>query len=128
MFVAIGWRIAYGSNRRRILVFRNRQTVLAEFVGTDDWEETRNAVWPLKQAGSNRSVRTDADIPSDYRGFDLSRCSDWITGRWARRGYGIRVREDDHETLIRIALIREQHRKHRSIASGDRTTAVMGKQ
>ncbi len=46
--VAVGWRAAFGANRRRILVCRNPLTVLIDLVGTDDWEETSNTVWLLK--------------------------------------------------------------------------------
>jgi hypothetical protein len=109
--LAFGYREAFGANRRRIPVFRDKANVLVEFVGTDDYSETSNVAWNMKQSGSNKGVRKHPDIPPEFRPFDVDRCNEWITGPNARSTYGVRVNESDHEGMIHVALIREQQRK-----------------
>jgi len=109
ILLAVGWRGAFGSNRRRVLVFRGKQNVLVEFVGTDSWREDQTLAWLLKVPGGRRDIAAESDIPPEYREFTLGRFSDWVSGPWTRNGFAIRVGEADHEALIRVALIREQH-------------------
>ena len=109
--VALGWRPSFGRNRRRVLVFRRPKRVLIELVGTDDFSESRTVAWILKAPGSNRNIARIEDVPAEYRDFGLAPCTDWVTGPSARGGYAVRVHEDDHEMMIRLALIRERHRQ-----------------
>jgi hypothetical protein len=52
--VALGWRPAFGRNRRKVLVFRRPKKVLIELVGTDDFSESWTVAWFLK--GKDRLV------------------------------------------------------------------------
>ena len=97
-------------NRRRVLVFRRPKGILIEPVGVDDFPESRIVAWMLKRPGGNRNIAREEDIPADYREFELAPCIKWITGPSARSGYAALVHEDDHESLIRLALVRERHR------------------
>lgn len=117
--VALGWRAAFGRRRRRVLVFRGATHVLAEFVGTDDWNETRHVAWIIKQPGGQRNAVERDAIPDAFLAFDIDRFSEWITGPRTRRSYAVRVPEDDHDSLVRIALHREVHKSQKPPAITD---------
>ncbi|MCA9251028.1 MAG: hypothetical protein R3E58_01395 [Phycisphaerae bacterium] len=110
IFVAVGWREAYGANRRRILVFRDKQHVLVEFVGTDDWRENGKVAWPLKEPGGHRNIYTLNDLPGDLKDLDISSFNDWVTGPLTRKGLAVRLHETDHASMVFVALTRERDR------------------
>ncbi|HNO80580.1 MAG TPA: hypothetical protein PKN33_21240 [Phycisphaerae bacterium] len=114
IFVAVGWREAYGANRRRILVFRDKQHVLVEFVGADDWRNTGHVVWPLKEPGGHHGVTDFSDVSEDLKGYEIDSFKEWVTGPSARSGLAVRLRETNHVSMIHIALIRERDKKRQS--------------
>jgi hypothetical protein len=124
--IAVGWRHAFGRDRRRILVFRRRQGVILETVGTDDFPTSGLTAWPPKRAGSNRSVVSPEDIPPEYLAFRVEPFAHWITGPNAREGYVALVREDDHEALIRLGLIREVHKRIKTVPNEARGAPAEG--
>ncbi len=107
MSVAVGWRTAFGRDRRRILVFRNTITVLAEFVGEDDWEKTRHAVWRIKVAGTRKDAKELREVPPGLDGLEIGPASRWLTGPRTFSGLVVRLHEDDHAAMIRVAIVRE---------------------
>lgn len=109
--IAYGWRTAFGARRRRILVFRRHVAVLVELVGTDAWDQTREVAWHVLQPGSRRHVQHPDDLPADFMCFEVARAVPLLSGPFARRGLAVRIREDNHADLVRLALIRERHKK-----------------
>lgn len=112
--VAVGWRAAFGANRRRVLVFRGRGNVLVELVGTDDCDVSRNVAWLIKVPGSNRNAANIKDVPPEFLEFDVDRFNEWVTGFATRTGYAIRIHEDDHPGMVKLALYRELHKAQKA--------------
>ncbi len=105
--IAFGRRAAYGNERRRILVFREGLRVLVELVGADDWESTGTVLWPARRLGSRHLVREKLERPASLAGFRLTPMRDRLTGRNVPFALAVQVREDDHESLVALALARE---------------------
>lgn len=128
--IAVGHREAFGAKRRRILVYRTHQQILAEFVGSDEWLDTRCVVYPLKQPGNNQTIRDESMIPTEFMAFRPAPFNTWVTGPFSRRGYAVCVKEDDHHAIVRIALLREQSkmagRSASKISSSSQTPSPNG--
>ncbi len=108
LYVAYGYRKAFGRLRRRILVFRNQADVLAEFVGTDDWPQSNRVATFLRRDGTKKYLRSGDRVPSRYTQFSITDPSSVITGPYAPRCLAAVVPETDLPTLVAIALARDE--------------------
>jgi endonuclease III len=108
LFVAYGFREAFGKSRRRILVFRNEADVLAEFTGVDDWVQSKRVATFLRRDGTKKYLRLGEPIPPRYAQFDVTESTSVITGRYAPRCFAALVDESDVETLVAVATAREE--------------------
>jgi len=108
LYVAYGFREAFGAMRRRILIFRNEADVLAEFVGVDNWAQDKRVATFLRQDGTKKYLRRGDPFPSRYNSFNIVHSESVITGRYAPRCLAAVVDEADIPTLVALAIAREQ--------------------
>jgi len=101
-------RRAAGMNRKRVTVFLNgRPTV--EFVGTDDFEESKK-VASLVVLPNKKRLRPKQTLPNEYRSFDLVRYSSVVKGPRAATTMAVLCRIDDIDTIVAHAIIRANYR------------------
>ena len=110
LFVAYGYREAFGCIRRRILIFRSEANVLAEFVGVDNWAQDKRVATFLRRDGAKAYLRTNDPLPLRYSSFHSVRSQSVITGRYAPRCMAAVAHEADIPELVAVALAREQGR------------------
>jgi len=108
LYIAYGYREAFGSLRRRILVFRNEGDVLAEFVGVDRWIEDRRVATFLRRDGSKKYLRPADSVPSRYKAFSVIHSRSVITGPYAPQCLAAVIAEADLPSLVAVAIAREQ--------------------
>jgi hypothetical protein len=102
--IAVCDREAYGSLRRRIVVFVGSAPV-AEAVGVDDHHHSEALAGLLKDA-DNRMIRPGEPVPEVYAGFPLVSFPDEVSGPYTRGGLAVRLRENDVISWAAFALAR----------------------
>jgi excisionase family DNA binding protein len=101
-------RPAAGMNRKRITVFLNgRPTV--EFVGTDDFEESKR-VASLIVLPNKKRLRPNQTVPNEYRSFNLVRYNSLVKGPRAATTMAVLSQIDDIDTIVAHAIIRANYR------------------
>jgi excisionase family DNA binding protein len=101
-------RPAAGMNRKRITVFLNgRPTV--EFVGTDDFEESKR-VASLIVLPNKKRLRPNQTVPNEYRSFNLVRYNSVVKGPRAATTMAVLSQIDDIDTIVAHAIIRANYR------------------
>jgi endonuclease-3 len=108
LFIAYGFRKAFGKERRRVLIFRSQADIIAEFVGTDDWNQSRQVATFLRRDGSKKYLRYGEPIPSRYSQFSITESHSVITGPYSPQCFAALVDEKDIPTLVKIAIAREE--------------------
>ncbi|MCH7812377.1 MAG: hypothetical protein IH958_07080 [Chloroflexi bacterium] len=110
--IGYGWRDAFRENRRRIIVFAARSSLwpIVEFVGADDYDRTSSVLWPLKKPGGNRQYRLSEEPHRDFAEFTVVPFQNRISGRGSFSGWAAVVHEDEHDAMLRLALVREKLR------------------
>ena len=108
LYIAYGYRQTFGRKRRRILVFRNEANVLAEFVGIDDWTQSKKVVSFLRRDGSKKYLRENDPVPSRYNQFNITELDAIITGPYSPRCFVALVDEEDVAALVAVAIAREE--------------------
>jgi len=108
LYIAYGYREAFGALRRRILVFKNEADVLAEFVGVDNWAQDKRVATFLRREGSKKYLRMGDSIPSRYTQFNVVHSKFVITGPYAPQCLAAIVDEADLHSLVTVAISREQ--------------------
>lgn len=108
LYIAYGFREAFGAVRRRILVFKNEADVLAEFVGVNSWPRDKRVATFLRRDGSKKYLRTDDPVPSRYTGFNVIHSRSIITGPYAPNCFAIVVEEADLPSLVAVAMARDE--------------------
>lgn len=111
LFVAYGWRNAFGQMRRRIVIFRNHGNVLAEFVGTDDWEATGRVATYLRKRGARTYLRPEDGTPAIYGDLELRNGAELFRGPSVRNATVAVADEGDVAALVRVAVAREAARQ-----------------
>ena len=106
--VGVNHRDVFGGARRHVVVFVDRHPVV-EGAGTDDYDESRTLVSMVRV--DRHDVFDHASLPPGYEGMDVVRHRDVVSGRGARRGLAVRLREDDIEGWARHALLRLAERR-----------------
>ena len=111
--IGYGWREVHEARRRRIIVFKETSILWPpiEFEGVDDFNSSGLAIWPVKRPGGNKHYRLDEEPHQDLRSFDLRPFRDLVNGKGAYRGWGLVVHKDDHDEILRAALVRDAHRR-----------------
>jgi uncharacterized HhH-GPD family protein len=102
--IALCDREAYGSMRRRIVVFVGSSPT-AEAVGVDDHHHSGALVGLLKDA-DGRMIRPGEPVPEVYAGFPRVLASDEVSGPYARGGLAVRLPESDVVSWSAFALAR----------------------
>lgn len=115
LYVAYGFREAFGAVRRRILVFRNESDVFAEFVGVDTWAQDKRVATFLRQDGSKKYLRIGDSIPSRYNVFEVVPSRSVITGPYAPRCLAAIVDEADLPSLVAVAIARDEGERARLV-------------
>lgn len=105
----------WGRNRKYVVAFLSSgspQQPLAEFVATDDYEETRELVAVVRGSdGARRMYGAGDALPAVYEErFRTELYSDRVRypGVWNK--VVVVAREDDHETMLNHALIQGRRR------------------
>jgi hypothetical protein len=105
----------WGRNRKYVVAFLSSgspQQPLAEFVATDDYEESRELVAVIRGSDGGRRMYGPGDVlPGVYvERFRTELYSDRIRypGVWNK--VVVVAREDDHETMLNHALIQGRRR------------------
>jgi hypothetical protein len=115
-YIAYGFREAYGSKRRRVIVFRKSRRSrnlkpIVEFAGTDDWSETRHIASLIKKPDDKYARINEVDklpgytVLKDYIKEHSSVVKD------GKKGFAaLVVREDDYEKILYYAKQRYEHK------------------
>jgi hypothetical protein len=115
-YIAYGFREAFGSNRRRVIVFRKSRrgkhlTPIVEFAGTDDWSETKQIASLIKKPDNKYARISEVEkIPvytelKDYIKEHSSVIKD------GKKGFAaLVVREDDYEKILYYAVQRYKYK------------------
>jgi len=111
LYIAYGYREAFGHIRRRILVFRSKANVLAEFVGVDNWTQNRQVATFLRRDGSKRYLRPSDHIPSRYKALNVVHSRSVVTGPYAPQCLTAVVDEADLPSLVAVAIARDEGEK-----------------
>jgi hypothetical protein len=85
---------------------------LVEFVGADDFEQSRLVASIIKPDGF-KHLRVDDDLPPEYTPFDTRPFNQIVTGPRAKTGMAVVCTIDDRRTTVRHALIRWQAKRVR---------------
>lgn len=105
--LGLGHRLVFGADRSHGVFFLDGSPVV-EGAATDDYESARTLVSMVKVG--RRDVVDESDLPAGYENLDIVRHRDVVHGRGARRGFAVRLREDDAEGWVRHALLRLRHK------------------
>ena len=111
-YIAYCMRRAFGSERRRVVVFRvsrrgKTMRAIAEFAGTDDWQDTK-LVAALVKKPDNKYARPDEidKIPEYTPLKDLIKDHGSVI-KGGKKGFAaLVVREDDYEKILYYAVRR----------------------
>ena len=115
-YIAYGFREAFGSNRRRVIVFRRSRkgktlSALVEFAGTDDWNETKLVASFIKKPDNKYARIGEAEKLPEYAVL-----KDYIKEHSSvikdgKRGFAaLVVREDDYEKILYHAVQRYKYK------------------
>ena len=104
-------RPAAGMNRKRVTVFLNGRPT-AEFVGADDFEESKR-VASLVVLPNKKRLRPNQTVPTEYRPFDLVRYNSVVKGPRAATTMAVLSQIDDTDTIVAHAVIRANYRDRR---------------
>ncbi len=104
--IGITDRLAAGRMRKRAVIFLNGRP-RAEFVGSDNFEQTRLVVCLIKTK-SGRHVRAQEIVPFEYKDFKVEPYNLHVTGPHAFSGLAVICDFEDRETMATVCLIREQ--------------------
>lgn len=129
---ALGERVAYGRRRARSVTFIGGQPVV-EGVGADDHASSRSLLSLIKDP-DGRIVRDRSKLPEGYERFPLVAHATEIRAPRTRRALAVKVREDDLETWVALAVLRMRLRSERRprrgpappVEDGSSTTASPG--
>ena len=97
-------RYAYGSQRKRVVVFVNGWPE-AEFVGTDDYSATGDILGVIKRPQSQEHYRPGDVLPLEYLGLNTITYRERIREQGAFRSLAIVTNIADFPTIIKHGLI-----------------------
>lgn len=106
----LGGRFAFGRVRPRVHVLVGGE-VQAEFVGSDDFEQSGEMLSVLKQPGGNKHAVRVSDVPDRYHDLHLELFHDLIRSKGAFSSLAVVAHEDDVETMATYGLLRWMDRK-----------------
>ena len=115
LHVTVGFtrRFTAGKERRRAVVFLcngRRMWPVVEFVGADDFEESKHMVSLIKiprASGTGHTrVRKGQQPPREYAGMPVVPYDSRVTGPYAATGLAVLARGDEYDVMLRHAMIR----------------------
>jgi hypothetical protein len=115
-YIAYGFREAFGSNRRRVIVFRRSRkgktlSALVEFAGTDDWNETKLVASFIKKPDNKYARIGEAEKLPEYAVLKDHIKEHSSVIKDGKRGYAaLVVREDDYEKILYHAVQRYKYK------------------
>jgi hypothetical protein len=120
----IGARRVYGRWRVHTVTWLDRE-VQVEGVEADDYPASRALISQLKHADKT-VVRSLADVPQGYEGFDLVEHRSEIDAKYAPYCIAVKIREDDLRPPAEEQLAIRDSISNESIANRDGRVPVMG--
>jgi hypothetical protein len=117
-YVAYGFRESFGSNRRRVIVFKRSRrgktlSALVEFAGTDDWNETKLVASFIKKPDNKYARIGDADKLPEYTVLKNYIKEHSSVIKDGKKGYvALVVREDDYEKILYHAVQRYKYKSN----------------
>jgi uncharacterized HhH-GPD family protein len=118
----LGEREVYGRRRAHSVTFLRSQPVV-EGVAADDHERSR-ALLSLIKGPDGRMVRRVEDLPPGYEGLPVVDHASEIQAPYTKRGLAVKVREDDLEAWVRLAILRVRTRRPGRRPPEDRMTSL----
>jgi hypothetical protein len=125
-YVAYGSREAFGSNRRRVIVFRRSRrgktlSALVEFAGTDNWNETKLVASFIKKPDDKYARIGEAEKLPGYNVLkDCIKEHSSVIKDGKKGLAALVVREDDHEKILYHAVQRYKYK-----SSSGKSTPIM---
>jgi hypothetical protein len=89
----LGGRVVYGRKRVHSVTWLGGE-VQVEGVEADNYPATQALVSLLRHPGK-QLIRTRAEVPADYDGFDVVDHRREIEAKWSRRSLAVKIREDN---------------------------------
>jgi len=114
----IGNRVAYGRPRVHSVTWLDGQPIV-EGVETDDYERSRALISEIKRP-DRKLARALSEVPEGYRRFLIVTHRDEIDAPYSRNGLAVKLREDDLEGWLELAVLRVVTLGRRLDAWGDR--------
>ncbi len=100
----IGRRFAYGRDRVHSVTWLDGQPVV-EGVEADDYQSSRALLSAIKLP-DRKLARRREDLPSAYEGFPIVDHRAELDAPYSRRALAVKIREDDVESWVSLALLR----------------------
>ena len=100
----IGHRVVYGRDRVHAVTWVDGQPMV-EGVAADDYDDTASLVSVLR-VGAKHLVRTPAQIPAGYAGFDIVDHASEVVAPYTRHALAVKLAADDLVGWARHALLR----------------------
>jgi len=122
----LGEREVYGGRRTHSVTFLRGQPVV-EGVAADDHGRTR-ALLSLIEGPDGRMVRRVEDLPPGYAGLPVVDHASEIRAPYTKRGLAVKVREDDLETWVRLAILRVRTRGRAGAERRPRASGPSGRE
>jgi hypothetical protein len=100
-------------DRQRAVVFLGqppRLIPLVEFSGANDYAQTGLLASLIKDT-NNKRPRTEAEIPSDYKGMRTDIYRNIVQGRSASQTLAVVAHKDDYDLMLHHAIIRARYKK-----------------
>jgi hypothetical protein len=113
--IGFGKRPVYGTDRVRVVVWIDGYPH-AQFLGTDDFERTREALYEIKIAASDgeRICRYPDDVvPERYSMFRVEGLPIRIRDPRVHNAWAVVSNITDHKTLIALAMLRRLERRRK---------------
>jgi hypothetical protein len=117
--IAYGFREAYGSKRRLVVVFRRVRMIelgeeevflpIVDFFGTDEWLYTKLVASPIRggRLWKSHPFKIGEELPDDYEVLEPFIRDYGEVVRGGERGYAaLVIREDDYARILYHAMIR----------------------
>jgi len=111
-YVAYGFRYAFGTNRRRLVVYRKglkgkTMWAIVEFVGVDDWNESKHVASLIKKPDNKFATVKEAKNLPEYKELENYIKDHGDVIKDGKKGFAaLVIREDDHEKILYHALTR----------------------
>lgn len=111
--ICYGKRFTYGKNRKRVIIFINEE-IHAEFLGGDSYQQNKLLLSEIKFYKNGRFKTINClqeNIPATWEYFNVVKLPGEVIAKGVHRVWAVAIKENDHENLIKFALIRKIERE-----------------